>query len=353
MPSTPLSAPWRLLALILSLCLLVAACGGDDDDEPVDETASADPRPTSSTTTTIDPDSIGPLTGVPVDDAADLDRSALVIKIDNVEAARPQAGITSADIVFEERVEGNVTRLLAVFHSEVPDLVGPVRSTRSTDFDLVTMFGRPAYASSGGNSGVMSNFAGVDVIDVGHNQGGTGFERESGRTAPHNLMATPSALYERAGDGATVRPSPVFAYREPADALPADATPATTVGFGFGGSEISRFDWDDAEGVWLRSQRGTSHVDVAGTTLAPVNIVVIQMTYTFGNPVGISNPHGITTGEGTAMVFTDGHVISGTWSRPTAADPFDLRDAAGQPIGLTPGQTFVELVPGPESIAVG
>lgn len=338
----------RVGALLAVALLLAAACSGDDDDE---EPATASAEPEETTTTTIDPSSIAPLTGVAGGDPAALARSALVIKVDNVEQARPQAGLASADIIIEERVEGDVTRLLAVFHSSVPSQVGPVRSTRSTDFELVPMFGRPVYASSGGNTGVMSGLAGVDVIDVGHNRGATGFERESGRRAPHNLMASPDELYDRAGDEASSPPAPVFEYRADGAAAPAGAVPATTVGLSFGGGEVSRFDWDAAQGVWNRSQRGSPHVDVDGTVLSAVNVVVVQISYTFGNGVGTSNPHGISTGEGTAFVFTDGHVIQGTWSRPTPADPFALVDAAGAPIQLSPGRTFIAMPPTGDTVA--
>lgn len=329
--------------------VLSAACSGDDDATD-DDTASAEPAET--TTTTIDPSLVAPLTGVTGTDAAALGRSALVVKIDNVEQARPQAGLDSADIIFEEQVEGNVTRLVAVFHSSLPELVGPVRSTRSTDFDLLPMFGRPVYASSGGNAGIMGGLAGVDIIDVGHNRNGNGFARERGRSAPHNLMATVADLYAQAGEEANTAPTPVFGFRDD-EADPVTGEPVTSVGFAFGGSEISRFDWNATAAVWERSQRGTPHTVVDGSTLDAVNVVAIDIDYTFGNPVGMSNPHGISTGEGTAMVFLDGQVIRGTWSRATPSDPFTLLDSAGAEILLNPGRTFIELVPTAESVVIG
>lgn len=338
---------------VLAVAALVGACSSDGDGPLDDGTASAAPGDAETTTsTTIDPALIAPLTGVVGTDSAALERSALVVKIDNVEEARPQVGLAEADLVFEERVEGDVTRLVAVFHSTLPDQVGPVRSTRSTDFDLIPLFGRPVYASSGGNQGVMSGLAGVDLIDVGHNRGGTGFAREPGRRGPHNLMATPSELFGRAGDEANQAPTPIFAFRADGDDLPVGATPTAAFGVSFGGAEISRFTWDDATGTWLRSQQGSDHVDADGTRFAPVNVVALAINYTFGNGVGTSNPHGVSTGEGTAMVFTDGHLIRGTWSRPTPQDTFELVDDAGDVIALTPGQTFLELVPSAESVAV-
>src|SRR5690606_28824069 len=95
------------------------------------------------------------LTGLPGDYGDRLNRAALIVKVDNHEQARPQAGLNQADLVIEERVESNLSRLAAVFHSNDADPVGPVRSTRSTDIDIAALFGRPIYASSGGNDHVL------------------------------------------------------------------------------------------------------------------------------------------------------------------------------------------------------
>ncbi|HEX6569569.1 MAG TPA: DUF3048 domain-containing protein, partial [Acidimicrobiales bacterium] len=119
-----------------------------------------------------------------------LDRPALFVKIDNVERARPQAGLDQADIVFEERVEGNLTRLAAVFHSTDAAVVGPVRSVRTTDLELVPLFGRVLFAASGGNRGVLPQLHAADVVDVGANVSPEGFYRDHGRPAPHNLFTS-------------------------------------------------------------------------------------------------------------------------------------------------------------------
>lgn len=309
-------------------------------DDPPPPTTTAPPTTLAPTTTVPPP--VAPLTGLPTD-AARASLPALFVKIDNVPKARPQAGLNQADIVFEERVEGNVTRLAAVFQSTDADPVGPVRSTRTTDIDVVSLLGRPIYASSGGNRSVMSQLAAAGVLDVGHNVSGGGFRRDPGRPAPHDLFTSTQALYAKAPEQPPP-PKPLFAYSTPAEPLGAGAVPAGGVALRFGGAEISRFTWSAAQRVWLRSQSGTPHLDSAGAQVAPQNVVVLEIAYDLSGG-GRSVPHGITTGEGRALVFTQGHVIEGRWVRPTRDHPLQLLAPDGAPIKLTPGRTFVELPP--------
>lgn len=311
--------------------------GGSDAPPPTTTT-------TSLVTTTTEPPQIAPLTGVAGDYDEKLGRPALIVKIDNHPNARPQAGLNEADIVVEERVEGNITRLAAIFHSQDADPLGPVRSTRSTDIDIAALFGRPLYASSGGNNHVLGELRRANVVDVGHNQGGEAFRRQSGRPAPHNLFTSTLGLRAKAGE-TPPPPSPLFTYRTDEASVATGERPAAGVALSFGGAEISRFSWDAASKTWLRSQAGTPHMDASGKQLAPVNVVVLEIRYTSGSG-SQSSPHGVTTGEGRALVFTNGSVVEGRWTRPGPNSPLLLLAADGAPILLTPGQTFLEL-PGP------
>jgi len=113
----------------------------------------------------------------------------------------------------------------------------------------------------------------------------------------------------------------------------------------FGGPEVSRFTWDEASGTWLRDQRGTPHVDTDGVQLAPENVVVLEITYDTSGQTGRSVPHGELSGEGRAVVLTQGHTVEGTWARLSLEDPLTLTGADGEVIELTAGQTFLELPP--------
>ncbi|HKY78079.1 MAG TPA: DUF3048 domain-containing protein, partial [Acidimicrobiia bacterium] len=149
-----------LLATPVAAAPILAACSGGGDDDP---SAGGDggngSTATSEATTTTAPPPRQPLTGlVHTGDPAVLARPALVVKINNIdtnETARPQAGINQADVVFEERTEGGISRFAAVFHSTDADPVLPVRSARFTDIEICSMLNRPLFANSGGNEAVM------------------------------------------------------------------------------------------------------------------------------------------------------------------------------------------------------
>lgn len=317
-------------ALIGILALLA---GGHDD------TVTVPPA-----TTTPEPPPVAPLTGMTGDFGGRLRRPALMVKMDNVPPARPQAGLDQADIVIEERVEGGLTRLAAVFHSTDASPVGPVRSVRTTDLELIPLFGRPLFASSGGNQGVLPQLAAADVVDVGVNVSSEGFYRDSARPTPHNLFSSTPALYRKAPEHPRP-PMPVFAYLGRSDRLPGEATPVGGVALRFGGPEVSRFTWDAGSRTWLRSQRGSPHVDMEGERISPENVVVAEIDYDLSGQRGRSVPHGVVTGRGRVVVLTRGKAVEGTWMRPTLADPLKLVGPDGEEIRLSPGQTFLELPP--------
>jgi hypothetical protein len=314
-----------------------------DDDEAAPTTTTTTTTTTAAPTTTA-PQQVAPLTGVAGSFGDRITHPAVFVKIDNAPQARPQSGLVQADIVFEERVEGDTTRLAAVFHSTDAAEIGPVRSTRSTDLLLAPMFGRPIFASSGGNSSVLSQLARASVVDVGHNVSGDGFRRVSSRRAPHNLYTSLQGLYNKVPDQPPA-PKPVFAFRAEGEALATGARPAGGVVLSFGGAQISRFVWDAPSKKWHRYHGNDRHLDAAGVPIAPTNVVVMEINYEFSTSTGNSRPHGVSEGEGRALVFTAGNVIEGRWVRPTRSSGIQLLAPDGSPIKLTPGQTFVELPP--------
>lgn len=341
----------RVGALLVVLALVAAACGGSGDAaaDTTTTTASTTTAPTTTTTapttttteattTTVDPALIAPLTGLAVADAADLARPALVVKIDNHPNARPQTGLDQADIVFDLRAEG-VTRFTAVFHSRIPDPVGPVRSSRTSDFDLLWGFNNPLYASSGGNDNVMSALRGVDAIAV-TNATRLEYFRNSSRPAPHNLYVNASDLYALAPDDAGP-PFPWFDYRAADQELPTTAAPFDgELSVAFRDGPPAGFTWDADTGTWPRTQSGQPHLTAEGVQLAPHNVVVMVTTYV-RSPADASSPELVSTGSGELVVLTDGHRIDGTWERAAPTDRPILLDGAGDPIVLTPGQTWV------------
>ncbi|MEM7340442.1 MAG: DUF3048 domain-containing protein [Actinomycetota bacterium] len=320
--------------------------GPEDEAGGSDELGAAPPVPTGPT---------APLTGQPVDDPALASRSALAIKIDNHVSARPQWGLLDADIVFDYRAEG-VTRFMAVYHSQLPETIGPVRSSRTSDFDLLTALGTPLYASSGGNDIVMSRLRSVDAVAV-TDQTESAYYRTSGRPAPHNLVVDPRDLYAAAtGDGHQGAPPPAwFEFRnaEGASAEVARGAAVSTaeVEIDFTGSPTVRFEWDAAQTGWIRLQDGQLHVAAeSGEPLAPRNVVIMVTDYRTSS-ADAASPELVSVGSGAAYALVDGRVIEGTWSRLSPADTPTLTDLDDEQIVLAPGQTWV-LFPQPGQVTI-
>ncbi len=284
----------------------------------------------------------GPLTGAPSSVGV---RPALIVKIDNANSrARPQAALADADIVYEERVEGSVTRFAAVFHSKSPGVVGPVRSGRSTDIGIIDSFNKPIFAWSGANEVFAGLLRKQPIQDRGADVF-SGYARSSSRRAPYNLFSNTDVLWSSAGGNG---PPAHFAYRAPGQSPGAGAVGASNINVSFGGGSGSApvsYSWNGAG--WSRVQAGTAHVDDHGTQIAPENVVVQFVAYGdtgLRDVAGSVVPEAVLVGKGSAIVFTDGKAIPAAWYKPSLFAVTRFVDANGQLIKLTPGRTWVELV---------
>jgi len=294
---------------------------------------------TVATTTTAPPVPVAQFTGIEV--AEELTHPAIVLKMDNHQRARPQRGINQADVVFEELVEGNITRFAAVYHSQEVEPVGPVRSARTGDFDLLENLNTPIFVNSGGNPTVLDLLQAVDMVLVSDaNVGRPTFYRGGGKEAPHNLLTSIGAAREAAGDrGGT--PPQLFTYRAPGDELSADAEDVAIVRIDYGGYRVD-FQWDAELQGWARTQQGSAHVDSDGVRIAFENVIVQFATY--GTSVAFAgSPEVRVVGTGDAWILTDGKMIRATWARPTVEAVTEYRDSNGDLVALTPGRTWVAL----------
>ena len=277
------------------------------------------------------------LTGRPADGA--VDRPALVVKIDNVVRARPQAGINQADVVYVELVEGGFTRYAAVFHSENVGTIGPVRSMRTTDINLLRPLNSPLFASSGGNNGVTQavNASPLVNISAATGAGGAYFRNSNGRRAPHNLFSTDSAL--RSSSSAAGSPPRLFTLRRPGTESTNVSTPASGVNVNYRSTSVS-YSWN-GQG-WERTQDGAATVDTAGVRTAP-ETVIVRFTNYGTSSADAASPEAITVGSGTAWIFTEERLIEGSWSKPGPDSVTAYTDSNGNPVELLPGRVWVEL----------
>jgi hypothetical protein len=336
------------LLVALSLCLVAAACAGGSSKQAEKTTTTPSVAPT--TTGPAAPQPTDPLTGIVVADAVRVGRPALVVKIDNVQPkARPQVGLNQADVVYEERVEGAVTRLLTIFHSTDSAPVGPVRSARTSDIAIFTPLHRPLFAWSGANDFFAARIRKAAIVDVGYDKQPRFYYRDNNRKAPDNLFLRSTAELLAIAPAGSVPPPPLFEYRAKGDVAPPEARPITSVHVTFGtlaGRADVDYVWNGTG--WARSQAGTPHLDAAGVQVAPANVIIQFVDYassgvndSFGNPI----PEAQLLGTGDAWVLTDGKLIPAHWSKPNLEAVTHYTDKDGHGIKLTPGRTWVALPP--------
>lgn len=282
---------------------------------------------------------VAPLTGLPDKSGASFKRPAVTVKINNTNRAT-QSGIDQADVVYEEVVEGGITRLAAIFNSHAPDKVGPVRSVRKTDQSIVWPIGG-IFAYSGGAQYAIDSIDTAPVKQLDETRAGSMMYRDpdNSQYAPFNLWAHVDQMYSAGGK--PIPPPPLFKYRSPHARVGGIATSSFHVGFANGFD--TTWTWDTKSGTWLRTagSGGSPDVDAEGVRLAPKNVVVMFVQYAGG--VGVEQSEAVLTGTGPAWVFTGGKVIKGTWTRPDKEKPAKFTNASGHQITLTPGQTWVEL----------
>jgi hypothetical protein len=335
------------VVVVAAVGLSLVACGGKDEPKTVASVTTT----SSTTSTTAAPTApLAPLTGLPVDDPAKATRPALVVKIDNANEARPQSGINEADVVFEEQVEGGITRLGAIFQSNDSSPVGPIRSARTTDIAIASMLNKPLFAYSGANTAFQKMVRSAPLVDVGVDNKPSDYRRDKSRKAPHNLFSDTAALFKYAKSDA-VAPPALFQFRTKDQPVSgAGLVPTTHAQIVFNPSlAFVTWDYDPATQTYKRGQSHTADVDLAGKQVAAKNVLIQFTEYHnvpgFKDPSGAPVPEANLVSTGEAWLLTGGQLLKGTWSKASDTAVTNFVDSAGAPFQLTPGQTWVELAP--------
>ncbi|WP_298454591.1 DUF3048 domain-containing protein [uncultured Cellulomonas sp.] len=345
-----------LLAAAVGALLAIGGCSAEAPQVPAPVTQTADittdkvaPPPPQVPVT-------WPLTGVETAEVAA--RPALAVKIENPVSVRPQTGLDAADIVWEQVVEGGVTRFVVVFHSTLPDEVGPIRSVRPMDPAIAAPL-HGVIAFSGGQPRFVSALADAGLQVVSHDAGDDGFWRRSGIGAPHNVFGRPTTFLDQADPDHTAAPPPQFAYALRPDLATVATTGAPTTSVAVTMSSYSRpgWTWDPATAAWLRTEKGTPATAASGARLAAANVVVLRVDLVDSgtrDPSGAVVPETLLEGTGEALVATGGRTLAATWNKGSVTEPLRLTTADGEEVRLAPGVTWVELVPnGSGAVSVG
>ena len=317
----------RPVVLVTAALLVVAAACGGGGGTAKKRSAPTTPKPT-----------VAPLTGLPDPTGQTLQRPSLAIKIENTPAARPQTSLDVADVVYEQITEGDITRFIAVYNSTIPDVAGPIRSVRAMDPDVVTPLGGIFAYSGGIPQSVQGIRQAPGVNSVDETQAGSAMFRDKSRKAPENLYGRGPGLLDKGGQPVPIRP--LFSYLDSGQAFNGDPVADFTVGFKQGYAVTYTFD--AASNTWKRAFGQAPHTAASGQQIAPTNVIVQFVGCCLDTPEGGGYQ---TVGQGDAWVFSNGKIVRGKWSRSDRSQDTQFVDAAGAPIKLTPGRTWVEFVP--------
>jgi DUF3048 family protein len=320
------------VAAVVGVGLVVLDENGSTPQTPARSTGSATPGRTSAPTTAP---AVSPFTGLP----APSGRPVLAVKIDNVRPARPQTGLDRADIVYVEPVEGGLSRIMAIFSSRLPARVGPVRSARESDLELLAQYGRPGLVYSGANRSVQSKIRKAPVVDLSQGRMPGAYRRSSSKAAPHNLFVDPRVPAER-GKGIGAAKDIGFRF----GALPAGVgSPTTRKAVRYGAARTA-FSWSAKRKRWDVTLDGRAATTTDGGRLG-AGTAVIQYTKITSSAqrdvLGNSTPYTRTVGVGTALVLRDGLAVEARWSRPTADAGTSFTTTTGAPLPFAAGQVWV------------
>lgn len=343
------AVPATLVAILVGLVVMVVlgTRGGTSDVAVPGERPATIPATTPATTPAGPVRA--PLTGLPVDAGVDLDHPAVAIKVSDVRQAHPQVGVQHADIVFVEPIGISYTRLAAVFHSHIPDLVGPVRSVRPMDAALLGPLA-PVFGNTMGAGWVVDYVDSVAILDdLGTTRvsGSGAYVVDGQRPAPDHVFAKPAVLLDLSEF--TAPPEPYFSYAgEPGGSSAAAAgEPGRSVTVPYGSGWQIEWSYDEPTGSYLRAEPWGPHTMADGTGISAVNLLVLDVESLLGKigggrgaPVPILQ---LVDSAGLFVALSGGHSVSGTWSKAGVNEPFEFQTDGGEDLLLAPGNTWVEL----------
>ena len=273
------------------------------------------------------------------------DGEILVVKIDDTVAARPQIGIDRADVVYIEQVEGGLTRLAALFSSEIPTLIGPIRSARISDIEILAQYGRVVFAYSGAQSKMLPVISAANLNDYGaQRQSPTIYTRDESRTAPTDMVLRADLLIEKVrSDGREVAKSRsagwIFGN------LPKGGIAITSAKLSWPATSYD-FKWSSKEERWLISNNGVANMSASVVQHGPTTFVIQTVEILpseYGDKFGGVTPYSKTVGSGTGFVLRDGKYFPATWSRPDEFSGTTWRALDGSELAFARGQVWIAL----------
>jgi hypothetical protein len=333
-----------VIAGVIALVVALLTSGGGAQPVAAPSSTPPPPPPTSSSPAPKPtpkpkpkPPAVNPLNGL-----RPSRNEVIAVKIEDTAEARPQVGLNLADIVYIEQVEGGLTRLVAVFDSTLPTRVGPVRSTRNDDPEIMAQYGPVIYVASGGSPEEYKPLRRSNLHAVINDHGGPGFSRDPNRPIPHNLFADLAYIAKKVRGPQARSIGLQWSWK-----ITNPSGPGQLVSTTVGGTPVV-FRWDGREHRYIRYFYGRPDVLSSGRPVSTRNVIV-QFVHGHVFPADIDpagNPawYQSTVGSGRVVVFRDGRRIAGHWRRASPTDGTSLVDGRGKPITLAPGGAWFVLV---------
>ncbi|GFN33264.1 DUF3048 domain-containing protein [Paenibacillus xylaniclasticus] len=336
----------HLTALLLAAALTVTACGSSEKKEPKQSTAvETQPTMTEPVQSEQTPVSAftAPLTGLPVEQEAKL--RPIAVMVNNYKAARPQSGLTQADVVWEALAEGGITRLVAIFQSATTtDPIGPIRSIRPYLIDIGDSYHAVLVHAGASNDAydILQHHGGRDYLDEISNAGAY-YWRDKSRKAPHNLYSDLGKMRDGAERKKYTADVPIPSYTFASEGAGTYDGIANTIDIKFLLEDYKvNYSYDAAKNVYLRSINGEAHIDLNNNEqLSASNVVVIGADQQAYDNVGRMKVD-LSSG-GKALLFQNGQAVACEWTRQGTEAIRLVKD--GKELQFIPGHTYFHVVP--------
>ena len=274
-----------------------------------------------------------------------LDGPLLAVKIDDTVSARPQIGLENADVVYIEQVEGGLTRLAAIYSSEIPSRIGPIRSARISDIDILAQYGKVVFAYSGAQSKMLPVIAAANLNDYGaQRQSPTIYTRDEMRRSPVDMVLRADLLMEKVrNDGREIATSKSVGWTFGEIPSGGIAIKDATVSWPAAKYEVT---WSALESRWLISNNGVANMSDSGIQHGPTTflIQIVEIVPSeYGDKFGGVTPFSETIGTGNGYVLRDGQYFPAIWSRVDELSGTQWRTTAGEEIPFARGQVWIAL----------
>ena len=273
-------------------------------------------------------------------------KQILVVKIDDTNAAHPQIGVESADVVYVEQVEGGLTRLAAIYTSKLPPLIGPIRSARISDIELLAQFGRVGFAYSGAQSKMRPVIAAANLENLSAERNPPSiYGKDPDRPGPVDMILKPDLLLERANANPKIRIETATASVFPFGDAPKGETNTAVAKVKWPSAKYE-LRWDSTNEKWLIYFNEKPNMAANGEHLyadtAIIQIVSITPSI-YGDKFGEITPFSKTTGSGKAVMLRDGFSYQISWQRNLETDVTTWKSADGGIANFKPGRTWIFL----------